>query len=250
MQILKFKSNPKVTRQQLTDNGFVPYADKYRCEKDLYENLIKLIVEYTYEETPILNYNVTNSAGDTYLPFSTQEFDNNVVAKEVINLFNHTMKDFVRAGIVLDDYEKKDGKGIKIKYHADIDKIEQKDGGDWIDLRSAEDVELKAGEHRLIHLGVSMRLPKGYEAIVAPRSSSFKHYGILMTNSIGVIDGAYCGDDDEWLMSVYATRDTSIKKNDRICQFRIVKNQPKVYFDEVNTLNRKSRGGFGSTGVQ
>lgn len=250
MQILKFKSNPKVTRQQLIDNGFKPYADKYRFEKYLYDNLIKLVVEYSYDETPFLNYTVTNSAGEVYLPFSTQEFDNNIVAKDVINLFNHTMKDLVKAGVVFDDYEKKEGRGIKIKYHADIDKIEQKDGGDWIDLRSAEDVKLKAGEHRLIHLGVSMRLPRGYEAIVAPRSSSFKHYGILMTNSIGVIDGSYCGDDDEWLMSVYATRDTVIKKNDRICQFRIIKNQPKVYFDEVDTLNRKSRGGFGSTGVQ
>ena len=250
MQILKFKANPNVTERQLVSNNFKLFDDKYHYEKHLYDNLIKLTIEYTIKDEPILNYNVTNSSGETYLPFSTQEFENNVVAKEVINLFNHTMKDLVKAGLILDDYEKRNGKSIKIKYHTDIDEIKQKDGGDWIDLRASEDIELKAGEHRLIPLGVSMKLPRGYEALVAPRSSTFKHYGILLTNSIGIIDNSYCGDDDEWMITVYATRDATIKKNDRVCQFRIVKNQPKIYFDEVKTLGRKSRGGFGSTGVQ
>lgn len=250
MQILKFKANPNVTKQQLIDDGFILYENTYQYEKNLYDNLIKLIIKYSFEEEPILNYSVTNSSGETYLPFLTQEFDNNLVAKEVINLFNHTMKDKVKIGLILDDYEKKEGKCIKVKYHADIYKIEQSDIGDWIDLRAAKDVELKTGEYRLIPLGVSIKLPRGYEALIAPRSSTFKHYGIIQTNSIGIIDGSYCGDNDEWMMPVYATKDTIIRKNDRICQFRILKNQPKVYFDEVKTLGKKSRGGFGSTGVQ
>ena len=130
MQILKFKANPNVTRQQLTDNGFRLYENTYRYEKNLYDNLIKLVIKYEFEDEPILNYNVTNSSGETYLPFLTQEFSNNIVAKEVINLFNRTMKEMVKTGLILDDYEKKEGKGIKIKYHADIYKIKQSDIGD------------------------------------------------------------------------------------------------------------------------
>ena len=141
---------------------------------------------------------------------------------------------------------------IKIKYHTDeIEKLRYIDGkSDWIDLRSAEDIELKAGEFKLISLGVSMELPKGYEAHVVPRSSTFKTWGILQTNSIGIIDESYCGDNDIWKMPVYATRDTVIHKNDRICQFRIMRNQPEIIFDEVEHLTGKDRGGFGSTGKQ
>ena len=119
---------------------------------------------------------------------------------------------------------------------------------DWIDLRAAERVELKAGEFRLIRLGVAMELPVGYEAHVVPRSSTFKTWGILQTNSMGVIDGSYCGDNDEWRMPVYATRDTCIEVGDRICQFRIVENQPRLVFQEVDHLCGADRGGFGSTG--
>lgn len=139
---------------------------------------------------------------------------------------------------------------IRIKYFTDkIDRLEYIDGkSDWIDLRASETVELKAGEFRLIPLGVAMELPQGYEAHVVPRSSTFKNYGILQTNSCGIIDGSYCGDEDMWRMPVYATRDTVIRENDRICQFRIVENQPKVEFDEVESLDNESRGGFGSTG--
>ena len=141
---------------------------------------------------------------------------------------------------------------IKIKYHTDeIEKLRYIDGkSDWIDLRAAEDVELKAGEFKLISLGVSMELPKGYEAHVVPRSSTFKTWGILQTNSIGIIDESYCGDNDIWKMPVYATRDTTIHKNDRICQFRIEKHQPTIKFEEVEHLEGKERGGFGSSGVQ
>ena len=139
---------------------------------------------------------------------------------------------------------------IKIKYHTDeIEKLRYIDGkSDFIDLRAAEDVELKAGEFKLISLGVSMELPKGYEAHIVPRSSTFKTWGILQTNSIGIIDESYCGDNDIWKMPVYATRDTTIHKNDRICQFRIEKHQPTIKFEEVEHLEGKERGGFGSSG--
>lgn len=139
---------------------------------------------------------------------------------------------------------------IKIKYFTEeIDKLTYIDGkSDWIDLRASETVEMKAGEFKLIPLGVAMELPAGYEAHVVPRSSTFKNYGVLQVNSCGIIDGSYCGDEDMWRMPVYATRDTVIQKNDRICQFRIVENQPKITFEQVASLKGENRGGFGSTG--
>lgn len=139
---------------------------------------------------------------------------------------------------------------IRIKYFTDkIDKLDYIDGkSDWIDLRAAEDVILKAGEFKLIPLGVAMELPVGYEAHVVPRSSTFKNFGIIQTNHQGVIDESYCGDNDEWKMPVYAIRDTIIHINDRICQFRIMKHQPEIIFDEVEHLNNADRGGHGSTG--
>lgn len=141
---------------------------------------------------------------------------------------------------------------IKIKYFdSEMEKLTYIEGkSDWIDLRASEMVELKQGEFRLIPLGVAMELPAGYEAHVAPRSSTFKNYGILQTNSLGIIDGSYCGDQDMWRMPVYATRDTVIHKGDRICQFRIVENQPAVVFEEVEFLENQNRGGFGTTGVR
>ena len=141
---------------------------------------------------------------------------------------------------------------IRIKYFTDaIERLTYIDGkSDWIDLRASEEVTLKAGEFCLIPLGVAMELPEGYEAHVVPRSSTFKNYGIIQTNSCGIIDGTYCGDDDMWRMPVYAVRDTVIHVNDRICQFRIFENQPKNTFDEAESLGNKNRGGFGSTGKQ
>lgn len=121
---------------------------------------------------------------------------------------------------------------------------------DWIDLRASETVILKAGDFALIPLGVAMQLPEGYEGHLVPRSSTFKNYGILQTNSCGIIDCSYCGDEDMWRMPVYATRDTVIEKNDRICQFRIVENQPGIVFEDCESLDNASRGGFGSTGRQ
>ena len=139
---------------------------------------------------------------------------------------------------------------IKIKYHTDeTEKLRYIDGkSDFIDLRAAEDVELKAGEFKLISLGVSMELPKGYEAHIVPRSSTFKTWGIIQTNSMGVIDESYCGDNDIWKMPVYATRNTVIHNNERICQFRIIEHQPTIEFEEVEHLEGEERGGFGSTG--
>ena len=141
---------------------------------------------------------------------------------------------------------------IKIKYHTDeIEKLKYIDGkSDWIDLRSAEDVELKAGEFALISLGVSMELPKGYEAHIVPRSSTFKNFGIIQTNSMGLVDESYCGDHDQWFFPALAMRDTEIHVNDRICQFRIMEHQPKIEFEEVDKLEGNDRGGFGSTGKQ
>ena len=137
---------------------------------------------------------------------------------------------------------------IKIKYHNDIRPLEILDNGDWIDLRAAEDVNLEKGDFRLISLGVSMKLPEGYEAHIVPRSSTFKHWGIIQANHMGVIDNSYCGDNDIWKFPAIATRDTVIYKNDRICQFRIMKKQPCVRFDTVEHLNGPDRGGFGSSG--
>lgn len=140
-------------------------------------------------------------------------------------------------------------KTIKIKYHCDdIDKIKKIPEGNWIDLRAAETVTLKKGESKIISLGVSMKLPDGYEAHVVPRSSTFKTWGIIQTNHMGVIDNSYSGNDDIWGMGVLAGCDTTINKNDRICQFRIVKCQPEIEFEEVEYLDGKNRGGFGSTG--
>ena len=137
----------------------------------------------------------------------------------------------------------------KIKYHNQkIDKIKKIEVGDWIDLRAAETVTIKKDNFKLISLGISMQLPKGYEAHVVPRSSTFKNFGIIQTNHMGIIDESYCGDDDIWFFPAYALRDTIINENDRICQFRIIKKMPIVDFKEVNKLNNGSRGGHGSTG--
>lgn len=141
---------------------------------------------------------------------------------------------------------------IKIKYFDEnLVKLQYIDGkSDWIDLRSAIDVDLKQGEFKLIPLGVAMEIPEGFEAHVVPRSSTFKNFGIIQANSMGIIDHSYCGDNDQWFMPVIAMRDTHISFNDRICQFRIMENQPTVEFMELEHLDGADRGGFGSTGVK
>ena len=138
---------------------------------------------------------------------------------------------------------------IKVKYfNENVEKLTKITKGNWIDLRAAQDVVLKAGEFKLIPLGIAMELPRGYEAHVVPRSSTFKNFGIIQTNHMGVVDESYCGDNDQWHMPVYAMRDTVIHVNDRICQFRIMEHQPTIQFEEVEVLDAPDRGGFGSTG--
>ena len=138
---------------------------------------------------------------------------------------------------------------IKIKYFTDkIEKITKIAKGDWVDLRAAENITLKKGESALIPLGVGMILPDNYEAHIVPRSSTFKKWGIIQTNHCGIVDNSYSGNNDQWLMPVLAVRDTEIKINDRICQFRIIERQPEIEFEEVERLNDTDRGGFGSTG--
>ena len=139
---------------------------------------------------------------------------------------------------------------IKIKYHdKEMTKIQKIKIGDWLDLRAAEDVEMEQGDYKLLSLGVSMQLPEGYEAHVVPRSSTFKNFGIILANSMGIIDESYCGDNDIWRFPAIALRKTTIHKGDRICQFRIVKKMPEVEFVEVEMLGNADRGGIGSTGT-
>ena len=137
---------------------------------------------------------------------------------------------------------------IKVKYHGDVKPIEKFANGDWIDLRAAEDVIMQAGESRLISLGVSMKLPEGYEAHIVPRSSTYRHWGIIQTNHMGVVDNSYCGNNDIWKFPALAIRDTTIYKNERICQFRIMKKQPDFDFVETDELEDEDRGGFGTSG--
>lgn len=139
---------------------------------------------------------------------------------------------------------------IKIKYlNNNLPRLEYIDGkSDWIDLRAAETVHMSKGDFKVIPLGVAMELPDGYEAHVVPRSSTFKNFHVIQTNSYGVIDNTYCGDTDQWMFPALALEDTTIHEGDRICQFRIMENQPHVDFVEVETLGNTDRGGFGSTG--
>lgn len=138
---------------------------------------------------------------------------------------------------------------ILVKYFdKDIDKLEKITKGDLIDLRVAEDVDLKKGEHKLVSLGIGMKLPEGYEAYIYPRSSTYGKYGVILANSVGVVDEKYCGESDVWKASLIALRDTHIDKNTRICQFRIVEHQPEFEIREVEKLEEESRGGFGSSG--
>lgn len=162
--------------------------------------------------------------------------------------FENDKNDFEQA----EEREVKEMQKVGIQYLDDtIERLCYVDGkSDWIDLRAAEDVTMVAGEFKLIPLGVAMQLPKGYEAHIVPRSSTYKNFGIIQTNHIGIVDNSYCGSSDWWYMPAYALRDTEIHKNDRICQFRIMENQPKLVFEETVQLEGKNRGGIGSTGIQ
>ena len=139
---------------------------------------------------------------------------------------------------------------IRVKYFSDqIERLTYIGGkSDWIDLRAASDVTLKKGDFQLIPLGVAIELPEGYEAHIVPRSSTYKNFGIIQVNHMGIVDESYCGDNDQWFMPALAMRDTSIHVNDRICQFRIMRHQPELHFVEADHLSHPDRGGFGSTG--
>ena len=140
---------------------------------------------------------------------------------------------------------------ITVQYRDDsIKRLAKIDKGDWIDLYAADTTEFKAGDFKIIDLGVAMKLPEGYEAHIVPRSSTFKNFGIIQANHMGIVDHSYCGDNDQWFMPAYALRDTTIHTNDRICQFRIERRQPDLIFEEVEHLDQTDRGGFGSTGIQ
>ena len=143
-------------------------------------------------------------------------------------------------------------KVLRIRYLTDkIEKLRYIDGrSDWIDLRAAEDVVFRKGDYRLVPLGVAIELPKGYEAHVVPRSSTFRTFGLIQANSFGIVDESYCGNEDQWFVPMYATRDTEVHANDRICQFRIMEHQPQIIFEETDRLDGENRGGFGTTGRQ
>lgn len=145
--------------------------------------------------------------------------------------------------------DKSDNFIVDIKYLPGAHELEQVEWGSWIDLYTYEETSLKQGDQKYINLGVAMKLPEGYEAIVAPRSSTFKNWGITQTNSIGVIDSTYCGDNDIWMFPAHATKTITIPAGTRICQFRIQKEQPKITFNKVETLGEKDRGGLGSSGL-
>lgn len=248
-----YKVRENVTERQFLNNGFFSRSDYYKARLFLYGNTIVLNL-FIDKEDYYMAINVQDNEGNWYSPFYNPDdrHDNNVYL-EVVKNYNNFMDKLVDKKILEYDKEVKamdNTETIKIKYHTDIEKIEMKDGGDWIDLRSAETIHLNKGDFKLISLGVSMQLPKGYEAHIVPRSSTFKNWGVIQTNHQAVIDESYNGDSDVWRYPVYAMRETTINKNDRICQFRIVKKQPSIIFEEVKELGNKNRGGFGSTGKQ
>ena len=187
-----------------------------------------------------------------YIPYYNREYGNNKIVKEIDRKINRIMKTMVNQKILKKTKEEEnntmDTETIKIKYFADIEPIAPIQNGDWIDLRAAEDVHIKKGEFRLISLGVGMKLPDGYEAHIVPRSSTYKNFKIIQSNHQAVIDNMFCGPQDCWRYPAIAMEDTVIHKNDRICQFRIMKKQPEIHFETVKELSGKSRGGFGSTG--
>ena len=138
---------------------------------------------------------------------------------------------------------------LQIKYFTDEVQLKMLSIGDWIDVKSAIDIQYKEGDFILLPLGFALKLPDGYEALLVPRSSTFRKYGVIQTNGMGVIDNSYSGDTDQWMVPFLAMRDGHIEKGDRVAQFRVLKNQDPISFERVSHLGT-SRGGFGSTGVK
>lgn len=146
---------------------------------------------------------------------------------------------------------------IRIKYFENATKLNKISKGDWIDVYANKDMFIKEGERAMIPLGFALELPSGWEGHLAPRSSTFKTWGIIQTNSIGVVDSSYIGDNDQWHMPVFClqgkneengVKGTFIERGDKIAQFRIMEVMPAIEFEEVETFGNEDRGGFGSTG--
>jgi len=178
-----------------------------------------------------------------------------LIKQEPFALLNETLSDTTnKADKMQHEYQcnKNTTHTIKVKYRdKTLPKLQNIDGvkSDWIDLYASQDYELQQGEFKLIDLNVVVEIPKGYEGHIAPRSSTFKNFGILQTNSVGVVDNSYCGDEDYLKMPVLAMRDTIINKGDRICQFRIFKKMEETMFEEVEVMDNENRCGIGSTGI-
>ena len=249
-----------VTYTKLIQSGFRMKDEYFIRTYPLCNNFIKLVLMIDLGDY-FLSTSVVDDSGNLYAPFyNPDEHPNNLVAEQVVKKYNGVMDKLVQKGILTEiTGEKKESEikacksqSIKIKYISEkiekIGKIGGSEKSDWIDLRAAEDVKMKKGDFKLIPLGVAMELPAGYEAHVVPRSSTFKNFGVIQTNHMGVIDESYCGDNDQWYMPVLAVRDTEIHVNDRICQFRIIKKMDEIILEEVEELNNKNRGGLGSTG--
>ncbi|VYU43042.1 deoxyuridine 5'-triphosphate nucleotidohydrolase [Clostridium tertium] len=146
---------------------------------------------------------------------------------------------------------------IRIKYFEGATRLSKISKGDWIDVYANKDMFIKEGERAMIPLGFALELPNGWEGHLAPRSSTFKTWGIIQTNSIGVVDSSYIGDNDQWHMPVFCiqgkneqdgVKGTFIERGDKVAQFRIMEVMPSIEFEEVDTFGNKDRGGFGSTG--
>lgn len=237
-----------LSNNKLRKNGFA-----FGCyRRSVYKDTIEFRLYIDIEEQDVFYQVFDSNHNQLYIPYYNREYGNNKIVKEIDRKINHIMKTMVNQKILKKTKEEEnntmDTETIKIKYFADIEPIAPIQNGDWIDLRAAEDVHLKKGEFGLISLGVGMKLPDGYEAHIAPRSSTYKNFKIMQCNSIGIVDNSYCGSNDIWKYPAIAMEDTVIHKNDRICQFRIMKKQPEIHFETVKELEGKSRGGFGSTG--
>lgn len=148
---------------------------------------------------------------------------------------------------------------LRIKYFEGATRLQKIAKGNWIDVYANKDVFIKVGDRAMVPLGFALELPQGWEGHLAPRSSTFKTWGIIQTNSIGVVDDTYIGDNDQWHMPVFCLQGkhieveeqgTWIRKGDKIGQFRIMEVMPEIEFEEVDTFGNSDRGGFGTTGVK
>lgn len=230
------------------DENYSKNSIEYAHDRVNYELSYSYIMDFTEKQIEWIKTHIYFSVRKAYNDGYNKHMEEYMEELENDDIFMENME-FEDNDLIEESYEENSELKIRIKYLDDsIERIKKIPQGDWIDLRSAVDVELKKEESTLIPLGVAMELPKGYEAYVVPRSSTFKKWGIIQTNLMGVIDEIYKGDDDFWFFPALAMRDTKIEKGDRICQFRIVEKMPSVEFEEVEFLGNKNRGGHGSTG--